>query len=137
MLMNSLLTYLIALAIAVLAPLPAAAADLKRVLVLQSNGQNFKPWSAYAKAFRQDLERQSKWPIVIQSFPVVLASDNDSAEGRFADFLGSLFPNDPPDLIVAFGAPAAAFVQRYRKDLFPAVPALLAAVDERRIQRMG
>jgi signal transduction histidine kinase/ABC-type uncharacterized transport system substrate-binding protein len=137
MLMNSMLTCLIALGIAVSAPLPAAAANLKRVLVLQSNGQHFKPWSEYAKAFRQELERQSNWPIVIQSLPVVLAPNNEGAEGRFAEFLKALFPGDPPDLIVAFGAPAASFVQRHRKDLFPAVPALLAAVDERRIQRMG
>lgn len=133
--MNSLLKCLIALGIVISASLPAAAANLKRVLVLQSNGQNFKPWSEYAKAFRQELEQQSNWPIVIQSFPVALASDNDNAEGRFADFLKALFPSDPPDLIVAFGAPASAFVQRHRKDLFPAAPTLLAAIDERRIQR--
>jgi signal transduction histidine kinase len=135
MLVNSALKCLIALGIVVSASLPAAAANLKRVLVLQSNGQNFKPWSEYAKAFRQELEQQSNWPIVIQSFPVTLASDNDNAEGRFADFLKALFPSDPPDLIVAFGAPASAFVQRRRKDLFPTAPTLLAAIDERRIQR--
>jgi len=65
MLVNSALKCLIALGIVVSASLPAAAANLKRVLVLQSNGQNFKPWSEYAKAFRQELEQQSNWPIVI------------------------------------------------------------------------
>src|SRR5258708_2243449 len=102
MLVNSVLRCLIVLGIVVSASLPTAAANLKHVLVLQSNGQNFKPWSEYAKAFQQELERQSNWPIVIHSFPVVLASNNDNAEGRFADFLKVLFPGDPPDLIVAF-----------------------------------
>src|SRR5712672_1752814 len=112
MLVNSALKCLIALGIVVSASLPAAAANLKRVLVLQSNGQNFKPWSEYAKVFQQELERQSNSPIVVQSFPVVLDPNSEKSESRFADYLSAL---DPPDLIVAFGAPAAAFVQRHRK----------------------
>src|SRR6516225_4854566 len=36
-----------------------AAAEPKTVLILQSYGQNFKPWSEYSKALRQELERRS------------------------------------------------------------------------------
>src|SRR6185437_4247605 len=39
-----------------------------------------------------------------------------------------------PDLIVSIGAPAAAFVQRHRPQLFPNTPMVLTAVDERRVQ---
>ncbi len=41
----------------------------------------------------------------------------------------------PPDLIVAFGGPAARFVQRHRADLYPTTPMLLAAVELRRVER--
>jgi hypothetical protein len=39
-------------------------------------------------------------------------------------------------MIVAFGAPAAAFVQRHRDRLFPTTPALLAAIDQRRVEQL-
>ena len=41
--------------------------------------------------------------------------------------------NEPPDLIVAIGAPAARFVQQHRADLYPTTPMLLAAVEARRV----
>ena len=34
-----------------------AADEPKTVLILHSYGQNFKPWSEYSKALRQELER--------------------------------------------------------------------------------
>jgi hypothetical protein len=53
-------------AVSVLVSLNAAAADPKQVVVLHSYGQDFKPWSDYAKALRQELDRQSPWPLNIQ-----------------------------------------------------------------------
>ncbi|KRQ92665.1 hypothetical protein CP49_32965 [Bradyrhizobium valentinum] len=106
-------------------------------MILQSSGQNFKPWSEYVKGFRQELERQSPIPIEVQSFPVVIASGSESAENRLAEYLNALFSSHPPDLIVAFGAPAAAFAQRHRRDLFPSTPMLLTAIDQRRVQQMN
>jgi signal transduction histidine kinase len=132
-----LLKLLIVAGITLLISLNPAAAKPKRIIVLQSNGQHSKPWSDYAKAFRQELEGQSNWPLVVQNFPVVLAPDGEDSERRFADYLKSLFPGDAPDLMVAFGAPAAAFVQRHRSELFPATPAMLAAIDARRVQQAG
>jgi hypothetical protein len=41
----------------------------------------------------------------------------------------------PPDLVVAFGAPGGAFVQRHRKDLFDATPTILTAIEQRRVQQ--
>jgi signal transduction histidine kinase len=134
---NLVLKCLIVVGIVHSASLATAAAIPKRIIVLQSNGLHFKPWSEYAKAFRQELERRSNWPIVVQSLPVAPAPDSEQAESRFAEYLRALFPNDPPDLIVTFGAPAAAFVQRRRKELFPTTPTLFAAVDKRRIQQIG
>jgi signal transduction histidine kinase/ABC-type uncharacterized transport system substrate-binding protein len=113
----------------------AAVADPKRVVVLHSYSQNSKPWSEYSKAFRQELERQSHWPLIIQDFSVITAfADEENTESQFFQYLSALFSRNTPDLIVAFGAPAAAFVQRYRNRLLPATPMLLTAVDQRRVQ---
>jgi signal transduction histidine kinase len=116
--------------------LNAAAADPRRVIVLHSYGQNFKPWSEYAKAFRQELDRQSPWPLDIQDFSLITArTQDDNAEIQFAEYLRALFSHHGPDILVAFGAPAAAFVQRHRAELFPTTPMVLTAVDERRVQQ--
>jgi signal transduction histidine kinase len=116
--------------------LNAAAAEPRRVVVLHSYGQNFRPWSEYAKALRQELDRQSPWPLDIQDFSLITARTQDeNAEVQFAAYLGALFSRQGPDVLVALGAPAAAFVQRHRSELFPATPMVLTAVDERRVQQ--
>lgn len=113
-----------------------ALADSKQVLMLNSFGRDFRPWSEYAKAIRTELERQSPWYIDIQDHPVVTArSAEDDSEVIFADYIRALYRKKPPDLIIAVGAPAALFVQRRRDQLFPNVPMLLTAVDERFTQQ--
>jgi signal transduction histidine kinase len=113
-----------------------AAADPKRLIFLHSYGQNSKPWSDYAKALRQELDGRSPWPLDVQDFSLVTARNFDEkAEIKLTEYLGALFSNNPPDIIVAFGAPAAAYVQRHRTALFPRTPMLLTAVDERRVQQ--
>src|SRR6185437_9808622 len=112
-----------------------AAAEPKRVIVLQSYGQNFRPWSAYAKALRQELEQQSSWPLDIQDFSVITARNRDEdAETQFATYLNALFAQHPPDILVTFGAPAAQFVQRHRASLFPGTPMVLSAIEQRRVK---
>lgn len=113
----------------------ARAAEPKRIVVLHSYGQNFKPWSAYAKALRQELDRQSPWPLDVQDFSVITARNrNEDAEAQFTAYLNALFSGRAPDIIVALGAPAATFVQRQRANLFPAAPMVLTAVDQRRVK---
>jgi signal transduction histidine kinase/ABC-type uncharacterized transport system substrate-binding protein len=128
--------YCLAVAAFLLTMINAAVAEPKRIVVLHSYSQNSKPWSEYSKAFRQELDRQSHWPVIIQDFSVVTAfADDEETEHKFAEYLSALFSRNSPDLIVAFGAPAAAFVQRYRNGLLPATPMLLTAVDQRRVQQ--
>jgi signal transduction histidine kinase len=113
----------------------AAATEPKRVVLLHSFGQNFKPWSEYAKAIRSELQRQSPWQLDITDQSLVTArSSNEDPEVAFVAYLRALFTNAPPDLIVSIGAPAARFVQRHRPQLFPETPMVLTAVDERRVQ---
>lgn len=122
--------------IAICLALPSrAVAESKQILVLHSFGRDFKPWSEYAKAIRLELERQSPWPIDIQEHALVTAKSNDeNPEGAFVQYLDALFTKRPPDLIVSIGAPAAAFVQRHRRHLFPEAPMILTVVDQRRVQ---
>ena len=111
------------------------AAEPKTVVVLHSYGQNFKPWSEYSKALRQELERRSSWPLIIDDFSVTTARISDeNVEREFAEYLSALFVHRSPDLVVAFGAPGGAFVQRHR-DLFDATPTILTAIDQRRVQK--
>ena len=112
-----------------------AADEPKIVLIFQSYGQNFKPWSEYSKALRQELERRSPRRLIIQDFSVITArAEEENAEYQLVDYLRALFVHRSPDLIVAFGAPGAAFAQTHRKELFPDAPLILAAIEERRVQ---
>jgi signal transduction histidine kinase len=110
-------------------------AQSKKILFLHSYSQNFEPLVAWSREIRNELSRQSPWPLEIQEQSLVTAQGgDDTAEAKFAEYLGALYARRPPDLIVALGAPAARFVQQHRADLYPATPMLLAAVDVRRVQ---
>jgi signal transduction histidine kinase len=113
----------------------AAAADAKRVVLLHSFGRDFKPWSEYGRSIRSELQRQSPWQLDITDHSLVTArSSNEDPEVPFVAYLSALFAKEQPDLIVSVGAPAAAFVQRHRPQLFADTPMVFTAVDERRVQ---
>ena len=114
----------------------AAAADAKRVVLLHSFGRDFKPWNEYARFIRRELQRQSPWQLDITDLSLMTArSSNEDPEVPFVAYLTALFAKQQPDLIVSVGAPAAAFVQRHRQDLFATTPMVFTAVEQRRIQR--
>jgi signal transduction histidine kinase len=122
-------------AILFFAMLSAASAEPKRVMLLHSFGREFKPWSDYAKSIRTELDRQSPWPLDLHEHSLEIArSSDENPEGPFVEYLRALFANRRLDLIVSIGAPAAAFVQRHRRQLFPTTPMLFAVVDQRRVQ---
>jgi signal transduction histidine kinase len=111
------------------------AAEPKRVMLLHSFGRDFKPWSEYAKAIRAELERQSPWPLDITEHSLVTArSADEDPEIPFVEYLRALSAKRLPDIVVSIGAPAAAFVQRHRQQLFATTPMVLMAVDQRRVQ---
>jgi len=115
-----------------------AAVEPKTVLLLHSYGQNSKPWSDYSRALRQELESQSHWPLVIQELSLIpAASDEQNAESGFVGYLHLLFEHRPPDLIIAYGAPGGAFVQRHRDQLFPDRPMILTTIDARLVQSLA
>jgi signal transduction histidine kinase len=122
-------------AIALLLFAGVAAADTKRVMLLHSFGQDFKPWSEYGRTIRSELQRQSPWQLDITDHSLVTArSKNEDPEVPFVAYLQALSAEQQPDLIVSIGAPAAAFVQRHRQQLFADTPMVFTAVDERRVR---
>jgi hypothetical protein len=119
----------------ILAVVVASAAEPKRVLILHSFGRDFRPWGEYARAIRAELERQSPWPLDLHEHSLVTARTSDeNPEVPFVEYLRALYAKNRPDLIVSIGAPAAAFVQRHRQQIFPGTPMVLAVVDQRRVQ---
>jgi signal transduction histidine kinase len=126
---------LAALALLFLATLEPVAAQPKRVVLLHSFGQDFKPWSEYASSIRSELQRQSPWQLDITDHTLVAARfENEDPEVPFVAYLRALFAEQQPDLIICIGAPAAHFVQRHRPQLFANVPMVFTAVDERRVE---
>jgi len=110
----------VALLLATLGPGRAADPEPKRVLMLQSFGLRFKPWTDFAEFLRPQMIKQSKVPIDFQDHSLLSALvDDDKALAPFIGYLQALYGANPPDLIVALGAPAAEFVQRYRASFSP------------------
>jgi signal transduction histidine kinase len=113
----------------------ALAAESKQVMLLHSFGRDFKPWSEYARTIRMELNQQSPWPLDITEHSLVTArSPDEDPEVPFVEYLRALFAKRSPDIIVSIGAPAAAFVQRHRQQLFATTPMVFTAVDQRRVQ---
>lgn len=129
------LCLLLSVVILLRVPVCAAAPGAKRVVILHSFGNDFRPWGEYARTIRSELTRQSRWLLDIQDHSLVTArSSDENPEIPFAEYLSALYVKQPPDLIICIGAPAANFVQRHRSRLFPSVPMLMTAVEQRRIR---
>src|SRR6476620_10820126 len=96
-----------------------ADAEAKRVMLLHSFGLRFKPWDDYARILRSEINRQSKRPVRFDDHSLLNARlGQDKSDAPFVDYLHAIYAEKPPDLIIAVGAPAANFVQRYRSELF-------------------
>jgi hypothetical protein len=118
----------ITLLLAALCQSQAADHDTKRVMMLHSFGPRFKPWSDYEQYIRSEISRRWQKPVefIDQSLVNTRLNDED-VEAIFVEYLSILHTRGPVDLIVAIGAPAAAFVQRHRARLFPATPMVFTA----------
>ena len=113
----------------------AQSREIKRVLILNSFGRDFRPWGAYAKTIRENLEQLSPWRIDFQDHSLVSALSDDENPGLpFIAYLNALYSKHPPDIVIAIGAPASNFIQHNRQGLFTQIPLILTAVEQRRIQ---
>jgi hypothetical protein len=127
---------IVSLLILVLAPFGAASAEPRRVLLLESFGREVGPFDAFAEGFRSELERQSRDRLEFYEVSLQPAGPSEPSEQAVVSFLLSMFASRPPDLIVPIGGPASTFAHRYRQQLFPTAPMLMAAVDERHLQKV-
>ena len=127
----------LATAIVLGAQTPSGAADSepKRVVMLHSFGPRFKPWSDYAQTIRSEISQRWHKPVDFLDHSLVNArQDDEPSEAAFVEYLRTLYVSRPVDLIIAIGAPAAAFIQRHRQRLFPKTPMVFTAVEQRRVQ---
>ena len=113
----------------------ATAAEPKRVLLLHSFGPNFQAEDTFAGYLRTDLAEKSPYPLDRYEVSLEIARFTDGERDEaFVDYLRALFASHPPDLIVTLVSPAARFIQRHRRDLFPSTPVIFAALDARAIK---
>jgi signal transduction histidine kinase len=130
------ITVSLAITIALSATISCQAdTEPKRIMMLHSYGLRFKPWTDYAETIRAEISRRSKRPVDFHDYSLLNARlREDQSDGPFIDYLHALYGETAPDLIIAFGAPAANFVQRYRARLFPQAPMVFTAIEARRVQ---
>ncbi|WP_338695671.1 sensor histidine kinase [Bradyrhizobium sp. 26S5] len=125
----------VAFLLATLGQSQAADPGPKRVLMLHSFGPRSKPWSDYAQAIRTEIDLHSQSSVEFLEHSLVNAGQSqEKLEGAVVEYLSTLYTDHPPDLIVALGAPAASFIQRHRQLIFPMVPMIITAVDQRLVQ---
>lgn len=113
----------------------AAQTEPRNVLLLNSFEREFSPQNVFGATLRTELARQFSAPI--NFFEVSLHPTPAIAnprEGPIVDYLLATFADRRLDLVVSMGGPAAAFVQKYQQQLFPATPLILASVDARFVQ---
>jgi len=109
----------------------------RHVLILHSFGRDFSPFNEMDSRFRTELARQCPQPVeFIEASLEMTRFAGADTEGPLLDFLRAIFRERGPDLVTAFGAPAALFFQRHRHELFAQLPLLVAGADKRRLAEM-
>ena len=105
-----------------------ADVDSKTILMLHSFGIRFKPWIDYAQIIRSEISKHAHRHVEFHDHSLLNSRLKDGkSDVAFVEYLQALYTERPPDLIVAVGAPAANFVQRYRQRIFPGTPMLFTA----------
>ena len=115
----------------ILAAESSEAQSVRHVLLLQSFDRG-NMTDDYATAnFRVDLGQRTGQAVNVVEIVVGPTGFVGAPEERIVDYIRSAFADRPrPDLIVTLAGPAAAFARKYRQQLFPEVPLLLASVNQ-------
>jgi signal transduction histidine kinase len=124
----------VAAAFVLLAIAVRADAAPRRVLLLYSYEREFSHYT-FASLFRPELTRTSTEPIdFIEVALESVRARRPEPDGVLLNRLRGELGDEPVDLVVPIGGPAAAFAQKFRGQLFPDTPVLLTAVDSRFLQ---
>ncbi len=115
----------------VLAALSSHAAERKRILMLHSFGRDTSPYDLISSAFRDRM--LDAWPGQVAFYDFALEAGRPIADNEpsIVEVIRSRFAKVPLDLVVAVGPPASHFYGKYREALFPSVPMLMLAMDQR------
>ena len=109
----------------------AAAAERKRVLIVNSFSSTAPPFSFQSTAFKSALVAKMGEPIDLDEVSLDMARDDADMQKAIVDYLEKRQAKWRSDLVVAIAAPAVSFVAKYRDHLFQETPILYAAVDRR------
>ena len=109
-----------------------AQPPVRQVLLLQSFDRGNMIVDHFTGNLRVDLDRNVGSPVNVVQVVVGPTGFVGASEQAIVDFIDSAYAARPkPDLIVSLGGPASLFARKYRQQLFPAVPLLIAAIDQR------
>ena len=107
---------------------------VKHVLIVQSYGNDFAPFSTLSASFRSGLARSWPGPVQFHEVSLEIARPGaDASEGPLVTYIQALVANHRPDLAVMIAGPASRFGLLHRQSLFPSTPMLLAGPDHRLI----
>ena len=112
----------------------AAAQQTRSVLMLHSFDRESTTQSGFAGMTRTELGRRSAAPINFIELSLQSALLREQSRDRLlVEYLRYTLAGQPLDLVLTFGSPAALFAEKYRHELFPSVPVVLAYVDRRSV----
>ena len=116
--------------------LVAAASEaqpaVRQVLVLQSFDRGVQVLDYLTGNLRVDLDERIGRPVSVVQVVVTPSGTSGAPDQAVVDYLRATYAaRSGPDLIIAFAGPATVFARKYRRELFPEAPLLLAAVDQR------
>jgi signal transduction histidine kinase len=108
-----------------------AQPPVQQVLMLQSFDRGNMILDRFTGNLRVDLDRRARRPVNVVQVVVGPTGFVGASEQAIVDFIRSAYVDRPkPDLIVTVAGPAAVFARKYRRQLFPDTPLLLASVDQ-------
>jgi signal transduction histidine kinase len=115
----------------VLAALSAHAAEPKRILMVHSFGRSTSPYDSVSSSFRGTM--LDAWPgeAAFYDFALEVGRPVNENEASIVEVMRSRFTNMKLDLVVTVGPQASHFYGKYREALFPSVPLLMLAMDQR------
>ena len=103
---------------------------VRQILVLQSLDRGNLVVDRFTGDFRVDLSERAGTPVNLTQITVAPTGFVGAPEQAVVDYIRSVFADRAkPDLIVTIAGPASVFARKYRQQLFPDTPLLLASVD--------
>jgi signal transduction histidine kinase len=89
----------------------------KRILLLDSYGGDFSPYSEVSSRVRAEITRRLGQPVEFFQVSMHAFGAEMTDEGPLADYVGALCSERVPDLVVTIGGPATRFSAKHRERL--------------------